>query len=322
MRLTVLIALLTVLFVPPIMAQPGRTRVEQMNFPPMPIGGHKGMEARIGGIIGNGGFVVVDSCSDPFTMNSRIQDLQINGGEIRVKVDFDPITPGDFRDEIVLTRRPALIPVNDTIRIRLFGTSFRVERNEKVDFGEVLVGDSVRRLILVRADLNQDIRWEILGNLDEPFQLLNRNGPILVGGDTLAFGLSFQPTAEGRFVDSVGLVRFHKNGRPLDTINVFFTGSGLRMPKEAAVVFDSMMVGEKALDTVIIRLPVSPRAQSFVYSVVAKDQLTPVTAKILSPLGPSKSQSIEVEFTCAPAVFAEKRYGFVLHRAPTGSKSV
>lgn len=322
MRSIVLIVFVAILFVPPLEAQPGKTRIASMNFPPLPIGSHKSQEVRIDGINGVGGYIVADSCLDPYTMTSRVQDLLIIGGEIRVRVDFDPISPGDFRDEIVLVRRPPLAPVNDTIRIRIFGTAFRVERTEKVDFGEILVGDSVRRFVLVRADLNQDVRWEILGNLDEPFQLLNRNGPILVGGDTLAFGLSFQPTAEGRFIDTVGLVRYHKNGKPLDTINVFFVGLGLRMPKEAVVVFNGLMVGSKTLDTLTITLPAAPRAQSFVYSVVPKDQQSPVTARILSPLGPSKGQIIQIEFTCAPAVFAEDRYGFVLRRAPTGDTPV
>ncbi|MBC8124507.1 MAG: hypothetical protein H7X70_02130, partial [Candidatus Kapabacteria bacterium] len=217
-------------------AQPGRPIIESLNFAPLPVGARADKEVRIGNLIGAGEYVVIDSCDGPFSMATQRRDLVITGGEVRIKVSFEPTDPGSFKDEIVLRRTVATIPTNDTIRIRLFGTAFRVERIDKVEFGEVLTGDLSSRRVLVRAELNENVRWKIIDSLlDKSFQIVNRNGPIPIGNgsDTLAFGLVFQPKTEGQFTGTIGLVRLHKlDDKLLDTIIVSLHGVGLRMPSE------------------------------------------------------------------------------------------
>ena len=321
-KTTIFLALLLTL---PILAnaQPGRPIIESLSFAPLPVGARADKEVRIGNLVGLGEYVVIDSCDGPYTMATQRRDLVIAGGEVRIKVSFEPTVPGSFKDEIVLRRTVATFPTNDTIRIRLFGTAFRVDRTDKVEFGEVLTGDLSNRRVIVRAELNENVRWQVIGTLDEPFQLVNRNGPVLVGGDSLAFGLVFQPQREGTFTDTVGLVRLHiSNGKPLDTINVYFNGIGLRMPSEKIVVFNKMIVGATRKDTLMVDLPVAPRNKSFVYSIEPNITQGVVSARFLSSAGPTKDQRIRIEFTCAPTAFAESGYGFVLLRSRFGEAVV
>ncbi len=312
---------LVVLLTLPILAnaQPGRTIIESLNFAPLPVGARAVKEVRIGNLNGVGEYVVTDSCDGPFTMTTQPKDLVITGGEVRIKVLYNPTDPGTFRDEIILRRTIATIPTNDSIRIRLFGTAFRVDRIDKVEFGEVLTGDLQNRRVLVRAELNENVTWQVDDMLTEHFQLVNRNGPILVGNDTLAFGLVFQPKGEGDFTSKLLLIRLHKPDRKaLDTIVVYLHGVGRRMPSEKVVVFNNMVVSETRKDTLTVDLPVAPRNKSFVYSIEPNFTQGAVTARFLSPAGPTKDQRIRIEFTCAPTVFADGRYGFVLLRSPAG----
>lgn len=325
MRLRSTILLLILLLLPCTLdAQPGRPISRSMIFAPLPVGASKEMEVRITGLQGTGGFVVSDSCTDPFTMRTKMQDLRIRNGEISIQVEFNPLSPGDFSDELVLVRMPALGPMNDVIRIRLFGTAFRVIRDEKIDFDQVLTGDSSRRIGFIRAHLNQNVRWDLMGKIDPPFELLTRNGPILVGGDTLAFAFSFQPTSVGSFLDTIGLIRVFKLGQgvPLDTMLVHFMGEGVQMPSEKTVNFSNMNIGMISRDTVVIDLPVRPIAVPFSYSVVPKDAPVSVSARILTPVVASKDQKIFVEFTCAPIALDSTSYGFVVLRTPANGQPV
>ena len=299
--------LLAVLLALPILAiaQPGRTIVESLNFAPIPVGARAEKEVRIRNLIGPGEYVVTDSCDSPFTLTTLQRDLVINGGEVRIKISFDATDPGTFKDDIILRRTIATIPTNDSIRIRLFGTAFRVDRIDKIEFGEVLTGDFSSRRVLVRAELNENVTWQVVGVLDEPFQLVNRNGPILIGNDTLAFGLVFQPKVGGRFTDTIGLVRLHTPvPKPLDTINVYFHGVGLRMPPEMVVAFNNIVVGEMRKDTLTIELPVAPRNKSFVYSIEPNFTQGSVLARFLSPAGPTKDQKIRIEKQLFCSIFA------------------
>jgi len=295
-----------------------------MNFAPVSVGALKEMELRVTGLQGIGGFVVRDSCIDPFTMRTQLQDLRIKNGEVRIKVEFNPLLPGDFRDEIILERRPALTPKNDVIRIRLFGTAFRVIRDERIEFGQVLTGDSSRRIVFVRANLDENVRWEILGKITPPFELLTLNGPIPVGGDTLAFAFSFQPTSSGRFLDTIKIVRVFRLGPnvPLDTMRVHYVGEGVRMPSEKTVSFTNMNIGIIKKDTVTIELPTKKISVPFSYTIAPRQRAGSVTARLLSPVGPSNESKIVVELTCAPTTLDSSRYGFALLRSAKDSEPI
>ncbi|MBK6291327.1 MAG: hypothetical protein IPF59_06150 [Ignavibacteria bacterium] len=305
-------------------AQPGRVINESMNFPPMPVGTRKELEVQVKGLLGTGEFRVVDSCNSPFTMKTKSQDLTIQNGEVRIRVEFAPTDPKDYREEIILERFPAVQPPNDQIRLRLFGTAFRLVRNEKIEFGNVLTGDSNRRVVLIRKELADDSRWEVLETmpLDEPFQLINRS-PVLIGGDTLAFVFSFQPKTKGRFVDSIGLERIHRQtGKPLDTIFVYFLGNGVRMPVEKATLFSNMMVGQVRKDTIAVELGAQVHSQEFSYSIRPKESQSTVTSTLLLQKNPTKENKILVEVTCAPTQFGDGRFGFVLYRSVAGQDAL
>ncbi|MBK6759459.1 MAG: hypothetical protein IPP80_06250 [Ignavibacteria bacterium] len=305
-------------------AQPGRVINESMNFPPMPVGTRKELEVQVKGLLGTGEFRVVDSCNSPFTMKTKSQDLTIQNGEVRIRVEFAPTDPKDYREEIILERFPAVQPPNDQIRLRLFGTAFRLVRNEKIEFGNVLTGDSNRRVVLIRKELADDSRWEVLETmpLDEPFQLINRS-PVLIGGDTLAFVFSFQPKTTGRFVDSIGLERIHRQTeKPLDTIFVYFLGNGVRMPVEKATLFSNMMVGQVRKDTIAVELGAQVHSQEFSYSIRPKESQSTVTSTLLLQKNPTKENKILVEVTCAPTQFGDGRFGFVLYRSVAGQDAL
>jgi hypothetical protein len=60
---------------------------------------------------------------------------------------------------------------------------------------------------------------------------------------------------------------------------------------------------------------VAVRNVSFTYTVVARDATSPCTARVITPVGPSKAQRIAVEITCSPTVYGNGRYGFTLKRS-------
>src|SRR5512140_860093 len=96
-RLTILFLILSA--IPALVeAQPGRIINESMNFPPMPVGTRKELEVQVDGLLGTGEFRVVDSCNSPFTMKTKSQDLTIRNGEVRIRVEFAPTDPKDYRD--------------------------------------------------------------------------------------------------------------------------------------------------------------------------------------------------------------------------------
>ncbi len=314
---TILLLLLGLVLPAILEAQTGRLRTENMFFPPTPVGLKKDLEVRIDGLQGTGKFIVRDTCDAPYMLKTRLQDLDIDRGSVRIRVEFHPTAEGTFPDELVLEREPALQPTNDVIRIRLNGTGFALTRDERLEFGDVMTGDSTRRLVLVRTEFAQNFSWKVEGSLDRPFTLVNPNAPIPVnGGDTLGFIFSFAPTSAGTFTDSLRIIRRldQPGNKPLDTIMVYVRGSGVRMPGEATSTFTGIMVGMTRRDTVEVDLPAPVRNAAFSYTVTSNDAASPCTARIITPTGASKAQRIAVEITCSPTTYGSGRYGFTLVR--------
>ncbi len=319
-KTTTLLCLLLCCAIAPAIAQPGKVYTEAANFPPMPLGAKKFLDVSISGISGIGVFDVKDSCTSPFSMRLLPNGLPITDGKVQFGVEFMSVDPGDFRDTIILVRRG---PIQDEIRVRLSGTAFRIERTDRVEFGDVMTGDTARRFVLVRPDLNAEIRWDIEKRVTDPFAVLSRNGPLVIGRDSLAFVFEFAPQRAEAYRDTILLVRIHRpTDKVLDTLIVAFSGNGKTMAEEARLRFANIMVGESASDTLKLDLPAQVRSAAFTYSVRVTTASGPISAFMVAPQSASKTTRLSVGVTCAPTRFESKAYRCVLYRGDGRSQKI
>jgi len=290
-------------------------RTERLDFPPRAIGTADEREVRIGNLPPNASYMILDSCNAPFRVTTSVKDLVVKNGELRLKCEFLPTDPGTFRDEIILDRNPTAPPSNERIRIRLNGTGFRIERIDRVEFGDVMIGDSTRKIVLIRDNFIRDIRWRIAKTPKAPFSTPDTAAPFQPDRDTIGFRFAFAPTLVGRIIDTVGLIRtFIPTGEALDTIRVILDGTGVRMKDSVEVVFNDLTSGMTVTSNLVLQLPTSPRTREFRYTLRPTSTSGVVAGTITDPLGASRSRSITTSFTARPRSSRSVREQFVLTR--------
>lgn len=308
----IIIAILTCLPLG-ILAQPMRT--ERLDFPPTAIGTVDEREVRIDNLPQNAAYAVIDSCNAPFRVTTPVNELVVKNGELRLKCEFLPTAPGTFRDEIILDRIPITPPSNERIRIRLNGTGFRIERIDRIEFGDVMIGDSTRKMVLIRDNFIRDVRWSITKGPKAPFSTPDAAAPYQPDRDTVGFRFAFAPTLVGRIVDTIGLIRtFIPTGEALDTIRVILDGTGVRMKDSDQVVFNDLTPGMTVTSDLVLQLPTSPRIREFRYTLRPMFTSGVVTGTITDPLVASRTRSITTSFTARPRTSRSGREQFVLTR--------
>ncbi len=308
----IIIAILTCLPLG-VLAQPMRT--ERLDFPPTAIGTVDEREVRIDNLPQSAAYAVIDSCNVPFRVTTPVNELVVKNGELRLKCEFLPTAPGTFRDEIILDRIPIIPPNNERIRIRLNGTGFRIERIDRIEFGDVMIGDSTRKMVLIRDNFIRDVRWSITKAPDTPFSTPDATAPYQLDRDTIGFRFAFAPTLVGRIVDTVGLIRtFIPTGEALDTIRVILDGTGVRMKDSDQVVFNDLTPGMTVTSDLVVQLPTSPRLREFRYTLRPMITSGVVTGTITDPLGASRTRSITTSFTARPRSSRSVSEQFVLTR--------
>jgi len=308
----IIIAILTCLPLG-VLAQPMRT--ERLDFPPTAIGTADEREVRIDNLPPNASYMILDSCNAPFRVTTSVKDLVVKNGELRLKCEFLPTAPGTFRDEIILDRIPITPPSNERIRIRLNGTGFRIERIDRIEFGDVMIGDSTRKMGLSRDDFLRDVRRSITKGPKAPFSTPDAAAPYQPDRDTIGFRFAFAPTLVGRIIDTVGLIRtFIPTGEALDTIRVILDGTGVRMKDSAQVVFDDLTSGMTVTSDLVLQLPTAPRIREFRYTLRPMITSGVVTGTITDPLSASRTRSITTSFTARPRSSRSVREQFVLTR--------
>jgi len=308
----IIIAILTCLPLG-VLAQPMRT--ERLDFPPTAIGTADEREVRIDNLPPNASYMILDSCNAPFRVTTSVKDLVVKNGELRLKCEFLPTAPGTFRDEIILDRIPITPPSNERIRIRLNGTGFRIERIDRIEFGDVMIGDSTRKMVLIRDNFVRDVRWSITKGPKAPFSTPDAAAPYQPDRDTIGFRFAFAPTLVGRIIDTVGLIRtFIPTGEALDTIRVILDGTGVRMKDSAQVVFNDLTSGMTVTSDLVLQLPTAPRIREFRYTLRPMITSGVVTGTITDPLSASRTRSITTSFTARPRSSRSVREQFVLTR--------
>jgi hypothetical protein len=290
-------------------------RTERLDFPPAAIGTVDEREVRIDNLPQNAAYAVIDSCNAPFRVTTPVNELVVKNGELRLKCEFLPTTPGTFRDEIILDRIPITPPSNERIRIRLNGTGFRIERIDRIEFGDVMIGDSTRKMVLIRDNFIRDVRWSITKGPKAPFSTPDAAAPYQPDRDTVGFRFAFAPTLVGRIVDTIGLIRtFIPTGEALDTIRVILDGTGVRMKDSDQVVFNDLTPGVTVTSDLVLQLPTSPRLREFRYTLRPMFTSGVVTGTITDPLVASRTRSITTSFTARPRSSRSLREQFVLTR--------
>jgi hypothetical protein len=308
----IIIAILTCLPLG-VLAQPMRT--ERLDFPPTAIGTVDEREVRIDNLPQNASYMILDSCNAPFRVTTPVNELVVKNGELRLKCEFLPTAPGTFRDEIILDRNPTAPPSNERIRIRLNGTGFRIERIDRIEFGDVMIGDSTRKMVLIRDNFVRDVRWSITKGPKAPFSTPDAAAPYQPDRDTIGFRFAFAPTLVGRIIDTVGLIRtFIPTGEALDTIRVILDGTGVRMKDSAQVVFNDLTSGMTVTSDLVLQLPTAPRIREFRYTLRPMITSGVVTGTITDPLSASRTRSITTSFTARPRSSRSVREQFVLTR--------
>jgi hypothetical protein len=308
----IIIAILTCLPLG-VLAQPMRS--ERLDFPPTAIGTVDEREVRIDNLPQNASYMILDSCNAPFRVTTPVNELVVKNGELRLKCEFLPTAPGTFRDEIILDRIPITPPSNERIRIRLNGTGFRIERIDRIEFGDVMIGDSTRKMVLIRDNFVRDVRWSITKGPKAPFSTPDAAAPYQPDRDTIGFRFAFAPTLVGRIIDTVGLIRtFIPTGEALDTIRVILDGTGVRMKDSAQVVFNDLTSGMTVTSDLVLQLPTAPRIREFRYTLRPMITSGVVTGTITDPLSASRTRSITTSFTARPRSSRSVREQFVLTR--------
>lgn len=310
-----LLIMMSCLFTAPVVYSQVPVVTEVMNFAPIPVGARRELRLRIDRLPSGGAYQVVRAPLQPFAITSDQSDLTVRGDEIEIRVEYAPVTEGDHRDEIVLKRNPPTGQGSvDDIRIRLFGTAFRIERTDDVDFGNVMTGDTLKQTVLYRTNRNDDFAFSFLSTLEDPFYLLTAQGPVRRGFDTLALVIAFSPSKPGSFTDTIGLIRKDRQGRNLDTAYVAVSGTGREMPTEVIVDLRDLKAGDYASRTVRVDLPTKVYTTEFSYSIESRGAASYTSASITSPSTPSRSQSVIVNVIAAPPSKVDESSEYILLR--------
>ena len=318
---TVRIILATILSVVPILALAQPVRNERLDFPPRAIGTSDEREVRIDNLTPNAVFVIIDSCDAPFRVTTPMSELVAKNGELRIRCEFLPTRPGTFRDELLLEQRPPGMPMTERIRIRLNGTGFRIERLDRVEYGDVLIGDSTRRLVLIRDEFLRDVRWSITAAPQSPFSTPDATAPYRPDRDTIGFRFAFAPTSTGRFLDTVGLIRTYiPTSEALDTIFVVLDGNAVTMQDSSTVLFRDLTPGMTVTSDLALQLPTATKTREFLYRLQPRVSSGVVTGTLKDPTGPSRTRAIVNTFTAKPRSSRDVREQFVLYRTRTDGR--
>lgn len=314
MRMPFLIAIVWSAIAATAMAQtPALT--ETLTFPPIPVGAQRELRLRIKDLPSGGVYQVQQAPNAPFAFLSDARDLTVNDNDISIRVEFAPLTSGDFQDEVILRRSPSTGQnAYDVIRVRLFATAFVIERTDEIDFGGVMTGDSVKRAVLYLSNRNDDFNFEYVGSLDAPFHMITSQGPVRRGIDTLAVIIAFSPRQRGTYADTVGLVRRDRMGRRLDTAYIQVQGMGREMPAEKIIDLRDLIAGDYASRTVTVELPEKVNAVNFSYSVEPRVVAPYTSATITAPTAPSKSQKVDVKVIANPQKKVDETSTYMLFR--------
>jgi hypothetical protein len=311
----ILITLLSILPMV-LMAQP--TKTVRLDFPPSAIGSVDEREVRIDNLPPGSRYVVIDTCDAPFRLSTPPNELTVKNGELRVRCEFAPTSPGTYRDELFLEQRPQTMPPGERIRIRLSGTGFRIERVDRVEFADVLIGDSTRKVVLIRDDFLRDVRWSLTRLPLAPFGTPDTLDPYRPDRDTIGFRFTYVPTAIGRSRDTIGLIRtYMPTNVALDTIVVILDGNAVRMKDSAEILFANLSPGMTVTSDLSLPLPATPRTRSFTYKLRAPTAVNVVTGNITDPLSASRTSIVRTSFTAAPQSTRDVREQFVLLRSGT-----
>lgn len=302
-------------------AQPIRS--VRLDFPPLALGVSDERELRIENLPSNVTFVIADTCDAPFKVTTLVKDLVSTNGELRIRIAFQPTQPGLYRDELLLEPRPPGLPTGERIRIRISGTGFRIELIERLPFGDVVTGDSVRKLFLVRPNTIRDVRWSMMPIPTSPFSTPDGTAPIRLNQDSVGFRFAYAPTSAGRVTDTIGLIRtFVPTGVPLDTIRVILDGNALSMQDSAEVLFRNLTPGMTVTADLSVQLPASPVTREFRYALVPRATSGVVTGLVKDPTTASRSMLITCSFTARPRTARSVREQFVLQRLRSDGKVI
>ncbi|MDZ4745836.1 MAG: T9SS type A sorting domain-containing protein [bacterium] len=189
------------------------------------------------------------------------QSVSIERDTIAVRITFQPITPGFYRDTVILRRKPPFPQQVDEIIIIVEGIAFVPKRTMHVDFQSVLVGDSTRRIVRVPSEFIATSQWTII-HPDPPYTVINKAptsepDPDVPGKFVYAFVLQFEPLVTGLKKGSVTFIRLRADNttRILDTLVVEMTGTGEEFTRRADIQFGRMMTGDSSVKEAAIQLP-------------------------------------------------------------------
>lgn len=295
----------------------------RLDFPPLALGASDEREVRIANLPQNVTYVIKDTCDSPFRVTTPGKDLVSRGGELRIRIAFQPTQPGLFRDELLLEQRPPSLPTAERIRIRLSGTGFRIELIERLSFGDVITGDSVRKLLLIRPNMIRDVRWSMMPSPTSPFSTPDATAPFRGNQDSVGFRFAYAPTRDGRVTDTIGLIRtFVPTGVPLDTIRVILDGNAVSMQDSADVLFRDLTPGMTVSADLSVQLPATPVTRDFSYTLVPRTSSGVVSGVVKDPKSASRSMLITCSFTARPRTSRSVREQFVLRRLRADGKVV
>lgn len=242
-----------------------RTETVYYRFPPALVNDEDTLVQTIQGLPENAQFEVVQG-TGVFALLTPSAQLRVVNRQLTLTVAFRPLAKGLFQSDILLRQLP--LPSKDTLRLRCSGTGYQIQRDEIRDFGDVIVGDEDTIVVLARAGLASNEKWQIQpSTLPQPFALDPPNGPIR-RNDTLAFRFLFAPQRTGSFEQRVLLQRMN-NSVDVETIQVTLRGNGIRFPIFDTLRFGKVLTADTLFKSKIFRKPgIKPE-----YEVVHKPKL-------------------------------------------------
>lgn len=261
-------------------------------------------------------FVIVQHPDPPFTVDTlpgqRGDTIDVAGRRVVIGATFAPTRQGEWRDSIVLVRYTPF----DRIVVRLYGVGVSATRETSVNFGDVLTGDTARRIVVVRREFAQDprMRWRV-ESPKEPFFAVSIDRPVPIPGspDTLGFVFGFTPTSDVRSEEKIRIIRLLEGGVLLDTLECELNGVGRRMPQDIVYTAADVEAGSTTSLSKQIDLPVTPR-QAYAYELLPRSA-GPVTGVVVNPVGFTTAPRISVQFICEPTGVGPYQRSFILRRS-------
>lgn len=239
-----------------------RLRTVFITFPPTLVNDTEVQTEIVRGVTDGAQYQPLPHPQSPFRLSTGTNIITARNGELVLTALFKPEEAGQVSQDIFLVRLP--VTSADTIRLRLTGLGYSLERMEYRFFGQVHIGDSASTFVRARSGLARDESWRFVPEqLPPPFYQYLPGPPTQVR-DTAFFLFTFKPEYPGPFRDTSYIQRL-SGSDVVETIMVILHGVGINESRIENLDFGTLLTGDTTARIRVLQTPVARSNYQLLY---------------------------------------------------------